>query len=356
MVKKTKLIIILLILVPFLLWSCGKKGPLKLEPELLPLEVDQFKLTQLGKEIRLEWAFPEFLSDKETKTDLESIKKIHIYYADKEIPAGKFKRKSLLLKKRKINDLTLKDNTYSIKIPFKTNELDGKTHHFAVIYYHGKKKSPLSKVGSIQTIIPVKPLNTLEILKENKLIKLKWSKPELNIADKKIRNISGYKVYRKVSTEEDTDTKTDFTQLNKGTIIHEYFEDNDTGIDGNYSYYVTTTSSSAIESDPSKIAEVKITDIFPPEPPQNLVAFKHKDHLFLTWERVTERDLSHYKIYRKSSRNGADEFKILADKVDDNYFKDTKITKETTYSYYITAVDVKGNESEKSNIVKEKFN
>ncbi|MCK5057187.1 MAG: hypothetical protein KAT34_11065 [Candidatus Aminicenantes bacterium] len=355
MAKKTKLIIILLIALPLLLWSCGKKGPLKLEPEVLPLKVDQFKLTQSGKATRLEWVFPEYLSDKETKTDLERITKIFIYYAYKEIPARKFKRKSILLKKRKMNDLTRKDNAYSIKIPFKINELDGKTHHFAVMYYHGKKKSALSKIESIKTIIPVKPVNNLEILKENKFIKLKWSKPELNLSDKKIPNISGYKVYRKVTTVEETDKKAGFTQLNKGTVLREYFEDNDTGIDGNYFYYITTISSNIVESDPSNIATVKITDIFPPEPPQNLVVFKHKDHLFLTWERVTERDLSHYKIYRKSSRAGIDNFETIADKVDDNYFKDIKISKETTYSYYVTAVDVKGNESKKSNIVKEKF-
>jgi len=354
--KKTKLIIILLISLPFLLWSCGKKGPLKLEPEILPRNVDQFKLTQLGKDIRLEWIFPEYLSDSETKTELGLIEKIHIYYADKEIPLRKFKRKSILLKKRKLKDLTLKDNVYSIKIPFKINELDGKTHHFAVMYYHGKKKSTLSNVESIKTIIPVKPVNTFESLKENKLIKLKWKKPELNISDKKISNISGYKVYRKVTSDEDNDPKTDFIRLNTGTILREYFEDDDTGLDGSYSYYVTTISSSDIESAPSNIIKVKITDIFPPEPPQNLVAFKHKDHLFLTWERITERDLSHYKIYRKSSRKKADEFKTVADSVDDNYFKDTKISKGTTYSYYVTAVDEKGNESKKSNIVKEKFN
>jgi predicted small lipoprotein YifL len=355
MLKKRNLIIILLTALPFLLWSCGKKGPLKLEPEILPLEVDQFKLTQSGKDINLEWVFPEYLSDKETKTDLERITRIYIYYADKEISAKKFRRKSILLKKRKMNDLTRKGTAYSIKIPFKINELDGKPHHFAVLYEHGKKKSPLSKIESIKTIIPVKPINTLEILKENKLIKLKWSKPESNLSDKKIANISGYNVYRKVITAEDTDKKADFAQLNKSTVLREYYEDNDTGIDGDYYYYVTTTSSATVESDPSKIASIKITDIFPPEAPQNLVAFKHKDHLFLTWERITERDLSHYKIYRKSSRSGADDFQTIAEKVDDNYFKDTKIAKETTYSYYVTAVDVKGNESKKSNIVKEKF-
>jgi len=358
MLKRSKLSIVILILIlsfSFLL-SCGKKGPLTLEPELLPLEIEQFKLSQLGKEIRLEWNFPEFLSDKATKTDLESIGKIYIHYSSKEIPAKKFMKKSLLLKKRQLDDLEQKENSYSIKIPFKLSELDNKTHHFAVLYYYGKKKSPLSKIESIKTIIPVKPISDLKSVKENKLVKLNWSKPELNLSDKKIQNLSGYNVYRKVVPAEEPAKKEDeFVQLNKSPILQEYYEDNNTGIDGEYRYYVSTISSTAIESEPSNTVSVKVSDIFPPDAPQNLVAFKHKNHLYLTWENITEKDLAHYKIYRKSTRDKDDEFKLFADKVSNNAFKDTNVQKNTTYSYYVTAVDTKGNESKKSNIVKEKF-
>jgi predicted phage tail protein len=336
--------------------SCGKKGPLKLEPVLLPLEVEQFKLTQVGGEILLQWVFPQFLSDKKTKSDLESITKIYIYYSGKDIPAKKFKKKSLLLKKRNLNDLVQKENAYSLNIPFKVNELDDKTHYFAVLYSHGKKKSTISKIESIKTIIPVKPVNDLKAVKENKLVKLKWSKPELNQADKKIRNISGYNVSRKIVSADNADKKEgEFIRLNKAPILQEYYEDNDTGVDGEYLFYVSTISSNSIESDPSNTASLTISDTFPPDPPQNLVAFKHKDHLFLTWEKVAEKDLAHYKIYRKSSQDKDDEFKAVADKIKNNYFKDTKVSKNTTYSYYAAAIDAKGNESSKSNIVKEKF-
>lgn len=358
MLKRSKLSIVILILTlsfSFLL-SCGKKGPLELEPELLPQEIKQLKLTQLGKEIRLEWVFPEFLSDKETKTDLESIGKIYIYYSVKQIPAKKFKKKSLLLKKRKLKDLEQKENTYSIKIPFKLSELENKTHYFAVLYYHGKKKSALSDIESIKTIIPVKPVSDLKGVKENKLVKLNWSKPALNLSGKKIQNLSGYNVSRKVVPAEGPGKdEAEFVRLNKASILQEYYEDNDTGIDGEYLYYVSTVSSTAIESEPSNTVSIKVSDTFPPDPPRNLVAFKHRTHLYLTWEKITEKDLAHYKIYRKSSGDKEDEFKLFADKVTNNAFKDTKVKKNTTYSYYVTAVDAKENESKKSNIVKEKF-
>ena len=67
--------------------------------------------------------------------------------------------------------------------------------------------------------------------------------------------------------------------------------------------------SERIESAPSNQVKIRIHDTFPPDIPANLVIFTAKDHIFLTWEAVRDRDLSHYIVYRKSSRN--EDFKLL---------------------------------------------
>lgn len=335
--------------------NCGKKGPLKLEPELLPQAVDEFRLTQVGKNIRLRWLFPEYLSDNKAKTDPGSIARIYVYYSAKEIAAEKFKRKATLLDKFKLTSLTQKDNYYSIEIPFKTNELDDKFHYFAVLYHYDKKKSPLSTIGAIKTITPVKPISDLSVVKENKVLKLKWGKPTLDIANKNIKSIAGYNVYRKVIGTTATETEKDFSQLNQDTILHEYFEDINTGIDGEYQYFVAAVSSKTIESGPSNTAGIKVTDTFPPEPPQNLVVFKHSNHLFLTWEKVEEKDTAYYNVYRYSSEDADNEYQLIAEKVSDSSYKDTKVSRNVSYTYYVTAVDNRGNESKKSNIAREKF-
>lgn len=338
------------------LLSCGKKGPLKLEAEKLPLQVESFKLRQLGQEICLEWSFPGYLSDQESVFEFENIGKILVYYSDKEIAENKFRKKSILLKKRKLDDLIQKEKTYFLKIPFKLKELNDKIHYFALRYYYGKKKSPLSTIRSIKTIVPVKPISDLTVLRENKVIKLKWTKPGLDRSGNKIKKIAGYKVYRKVvGVEETGEQEEDFTLLNKDALLYEYYEDSDTGMDGEYSYYVSVTGSAAIESEPSNTAVLELTDVFPPEPPQNLVVFKHKDHMFITWEKTGEKDFSHYVVYRKSDRLKNEELKPIAGKVSDNYYKDSKVNAGVTYFYCITAVDDKDNESKRSNIVKEKF-
>ncbi len=335
--------------------NCGKKGPLKLEPELLPLAVEEFQLLQAGKDIRLRWVFPEYLSDTQSKTDLDSIARVYVYYAAKDMPAEKFKKKAILLDKFKLTGLTQKDNYYSAAVSFKTNDLDDKFHYFAVLYQYGKKKSPLSKIEVIKTITPVNPIGDLTVIKENKVLKLKWSKPALDIANKNIKSIAGYNVYRKVIGAAAAETEKDFSQLNQAAVLHEYFEDINTGIDGEYLYYVTAVSAKTIESAPSNTAGIKVTDTFPPEPPQNLVVFKHQNHLFLTWEKVEEKDTAYYNVYRYSSADEQDEYRLIAEKVSDGSYKDTQVTRNVSYAYYVTAVDNRGNESKKSNIAREKF-
>lgn len=338
--------------------SCGKKGPLSLEPEKLPLAVENFELYQQGSTIKLTWNFPAYLSDKKSPTDMSMIGKISIYYSPKKIEDRKFRKKSILYKKLKPDELTKKDESYHIKIPFSEKNLDGKTHHFAIQYYYGKKKkSPLSQVEAIASILPVRPIQDLKIVKEKKVLKLTWTRPFLNLANKKIKNIAGYQVYRWHGQSGPKKEIEAFTRFNNDTILKEYFEDMDTGSDGIYSYYVTTMSSDTIESDPSNIASVNMKDIYPPDPPANLAVFKAEDHLYLTWEAVKDSDLSHYIVYRKAAVKDQEEgeFGRIAEQVTNAYYKDSQVKKEITYFYYVTAVDDKGNESARSNVAKEKF-
>jgi fibronectin type 3 domain-containing protein len=196
-------------------------------------------------------------------------------------------------------------------------------------------------------MIPIQPIKDLTQTKENKIIKLKWSKPTLNISKKPVAYIRGYKIYRKVPG------KKAFDVLNQEDVLQEYYEDSDTGLDGDYSYYVTSIYSQDIQSDPSNTVSVAVKDVFPPDPPANLVAFKAEDSIFLTWESVKDRDFSFYRIFRRSTPRG--EFKLFVEKVTNNYFKDKNVKRGILYSYYVTAVDNKGNESKNSNTVKEEF-
>ena len=359
--------------------NCGKKGPLKMEPGILPKAVVNLKTSQVGENIRVQWDFPKILADKKTDLDPEQITKIEVYYSKKEILGGKFRKKSTLLRKLKMKDLTRYVDPwqskvlaklpsherkkkerfiYFVDIPFKTKDLTAKSHFFAVRYLYGKRKSPISNVVYMVTNTAVKPIDDLKMTREKKSIKLQWSKPQQDVLEMPVANIAGYQVYRKIKTKKTDETAVEpsdeaFEKLNRSNILSEYFEDRDTGIDGDYQYCVSTVISNDIESAPSNVVSVSVTDLYSPDIPVNLVSFRASDHMFLTWKAVSDEDLSHYRIYRKTADEN--EFTRVADDVTANRYKDKKVQKGTLYFYSVTAVDEKGNESEYSNIVNEKF-
>jgi hypothetical protein len=369
------------LLVIIFLFGCGKKGPLRLEPELIPKAAEKLKVFQIGDNLKLEWDFPQVLADKNrTELEIAKIDKIYIFYSNKEIPGGKFRKKSTLLKKLKLEDLTqspplltttpvrpgmaeIKNLSYFINIPFKLKELDNKKHFFGIQYYYQKKRSPMSEIVYIFSRAPVKPVTDLKLNHENKVIKLTWAKPLLDEAGKSVADIAGYNIYRKIEPEKTGEVEAEvnigtikeefFNKINRSNILIEYYEDRDTGISGNYSYYVSAVISNQIESAFSETVSIKLTDIFPPEIPANLVCFKAQDHLFLTWKPVTDTDFSHYRVYRRSRADN--EFQLAADKVTATSYKDKDLETGRTYFYVVTSVDTKGNESEYSNEVKEQF-
>ncbi|MCP4154697.1 MAG: hypothetical protein GY757_43655 [bacterium] len=355
-----------------------------LEPEILPAKPAAFKAEQVGNNIRLYWYFPKKMSDKKTEIEIDKIAKIVVRHTDKKLGPGKFWKKSKVIKKLKMNALipykepriarrwasytSVQKKRYDkhlfyTDIPFDLKKLDSKTHYFGIRYFYAnRRKSPRSKVAYVATKIPIAPISDLSIVKENKMIKLEWSKPELDLYGKPIANISGYKIFKAVKgnkTKKEGDQQIvvavehTFFEYNLEKILSEYFEDTDTGTDGVYRYYISAILSSQVQSAPSNIVNISITDEFPPDVPSNLVSFKASDHMFLTWKGVKDDDLSHYRVYRRTADEN--EFSMIADNVDVSNYKDKEIKRGILYIYCVTAVDTKGNESEYSNHVSEQF-
>lgn len=327
--------------------NCGNKGPLYMEREILPLAVEDLQVQQIGNQIHLQWHFPTFLSDGKTNFDPSQIKYLTIHYANQEYPADKFRRKSDVLHKLRSGQIGLQKNRSTFAMKFSNRDLAQKDHYFAIMYRYGRKRSPLSKIVSLDSMLPPQAIKDLQASHEGKLVKLKWSRVTLDITANKLAKILGYKVFRKIEGQERSQSTLEFSQINKQRILKEYFEDKDTGTNGTYTYQVATVIAENIESFPSNQVKVKVTDIFPPEIPANLVSFRAKDHIYLSWAKVKDLDLSHYKIYR---RTGEEDFRVIADSVTTNFYTDRDVKRGLTYHYCVTSVDKKSNESNRSNV------
>ena len=107
---------------------------------------------------------------------------------------------------------------------------------------------------------------------------------------------------------------------------------------------------------PSPPATFTFVDVFPPQPPAGLVAvpgegFSAPLSVDLSWEPNAEMDLLGYNVYR---RTGSGEFlRLNADPVSVSAYRDAKVVAGQLYTYRVTAVDQRGNESTPGTEVKE---
>jgi hypothetical protein len=347
--------IFLIILLGVAISNCGKKGPLVLEPELTPTAIDNFQVRQIGAQIELSWKFPDLLAVKNEPFDLAQVTKVYIYHAilqsEENPPTDIFFKNATLMAKLKAGEIRgLGQNSCQYRFMLKSKDQQEKIHHFALLYFYGRKKSLPSPLQSLKTLITPQPIQDLKISRQGKIVILNWSKPVAEAKEPAAIPINGYHVYRKISG---VNPEPDFRLIGSEKVINEYYHDLDTGTDGEYEYQVSCRLEERIESSPSNLVKIMIQDTFAPDIPGNLVLFTAKDHVFLTWETVLDADLAFYRVYRKFSEK--EDFKLLADSVTDNFFRDKLVAKGKLYIYAISAVDKKGNESELSRPVQQIF-
>lgn len=350
--------ILCLTLAAVLLWGCGKKGPLVLEPQKLPPAVEKLELRQIGSGIELSWKYPALQADGKTPWQAELLRNVYVHHLAKPSAADTFLKRSEVLAKPRGGDVRLRPDgvaVYSVSLPDKL--LQDREHAFAVGYTIGRTRSALSAIQKITTRTPPKPISDLKIGRQGKVVILDWSRPQVDSAGRPLPALAGYRVYRRIQPAvaeakgapepaAAAPLPGAFAALTAKAVPGEHFEDNDTGVDGEYEYAVATVLDERSESAPSNAARVHVVDTYPPDVPASLVAFSAKDHVFLTWEAVADRDLDHYVVYRRLADE--EDFKILDAAVRENLYRDRRAAKGRQYAYAVAAVDRKGNESEAS--------
>jgi hypothetical protein len=104
-----------------------------------------------------------------------------------------------------------------------------------------------------------------------------------------------------------------------------------------------------IEGEPSQQVTVTPKDVFPPATPEGLQAVYTSGFVDLTWRAVEETDIVGYNVYRVLAN--AQPQKLNEQPVVASAFRDEKlagVAAGTELTYFVTAVDGRGNESERS--------
>jgi len=115
---------------------------------------------------------------------------------------------------------------------------------------------------------------------------------------------------------------------------------------------VETAGKAAAEMEGDDTPEVKVFghDIFPPAVPTGMQAVfsgvGQQAFIDLIWAPVTDADLEGYNVYRHEA--GAAAVKLNAEPVRAPAYRDAQVVSGKTYFYSVSAVDERGNESERS--------
>jgi hypothetical protein len=136
-----------------------------------------------------------------------------------------------------------------------------------------------------------------------------------------------------------------------------FFLDKTFGWETKYDYRITSVTlvhsqgvNMAVEGDDSTIATTFTRDIYPPAEPTGLQAVfssvGQKPFVDLTWAPNMETDLAGYNIYRRVE--GGDAVKLNKQLVVVPSFRDESAAPGKTYLYSVSAVDLRGNESQHS--------
>jgi hypothetical protein len=169
-----------------------------------------------------------------------------------------------------------------------------------------------------------------------------------------------YRIYRR---EKPSSHRTAIPYLR--AVIHTRDGDRWSGIDTNieweksYSYWVTPVAKvftangalvSEVEGEDSPPIEITTHDIFPPAVPEKLLAvvsqIPGRRFVDLIWSPNTEKDLAGYNIYRR--KEGEEMVRINSAPITMLSFQDTTVAAGNKYLYCISAVDLRENESAKS--------
>ena len=163
-----------------------------------------------------------------------------------------------------------------------------------------------------------------------------------------------YRVYRRPLG---TGNKTVVGEIPLGNFPQLNFLDHGAAWQARYQYQVTPVTVVAgqgsrvqVEGADSAPLTVFVNDVYPPASPSELQAVYsgvgQQPFVELTWAPVPASDLAGYNVYRREE--GSEAVKINADLAKTPAFRDNNVESGKRYFYSVTAVDLRKNESARS--------
>ncbi|MFZ2055547.1 MAG: hypothetical protein WAU81_15265 [Candidatus Aminicenantales bacterium] len=352
----TRRVVLLLLLSSLTALSdCGKKGPI--EPPLvrIPQTGQNLTVLQRGGKVFLSWTNPKAYIDGNPIGDVTAVEVWMIQEersgesAAKKWTAAEFGNKAELLTRisadqfSALRPLEAADAELTYLYLPKAEDFGRKILTFALRVRDGKMRgSDFSEPVSLEILSPPSPPQKVQAAVFEDHIQVCWEDPAEAGKDAESSKPDGYNIYR-------SGGEISVSRLNSALIKKCEYPDKDFSFGQTYRYFVRTVLNSVppVESEDSAPAEVIVRDTFPPAPPSGLTVIGGSGFIALSWVAGRESDLGGYNVWRRVAGKG--EFVLLVGlTVAETSFQDARVEKNIQYEYAITALDIAGNESRKS--------
>jgi len=206
------------------------------------------------------------------------------------------------------------------------------------------------RVALIRTLPPPRDFRAT-VAKEG--VVLSWTGDIVAVAAADVQYV--YRVYRRL---EGSDQQVLAAEAASGAETSFIISDPNIEWEKTYYYYAEAVTEiqqpnrSRLDVEGDDTAEVKVfaDDVFPPASPSGLQAVfsgpGQKPFIDLVWAPVADTDLAGYNVYRREE--GAPPVKLNGELIKAPAYRDEHVAPGKTYIYSVSALDVRGNESARS--------
>lgn len=340
----------LLPIIPFnlcFLLACGIQSPPRPPRIEQPEKVTDLTAAQVGRTLEISFTVPRLATDRERLTKPVEIELLRSLLPSGTPASGPPALDSWLILKQSQWSPFAQDNKVSYPVQLSVqeyNQWSSETLTLAVRtltrgfrnHPHESELSNLVQIPLLDVPVPVEGLKTQVMEKD---IELEWTPPTRSLSGQPVRDLIGYHVYRST-----TGKPASFRLLGEAAAAH--YADTEFRFGHTYYYRVRAVSKrngKAGESEDSLVAEVRPIDTFPPAAPTGLTAVYTPGAVELVWTTNTESDLAGYRVYRRE--DGEAPQRMNKELLPTPIFRDGMVQPGRKYLYYLTAVDLAGNES-----------
>jgi len=349
--RQGSLRLMLLVTLACLFSGCGVQAPPQPPRLEIPQTIKDLTAAQIGRTIHIAFTMPELATDGERLDKPVTVNIFRTVTPPGQRPALPDASAApwLTLSPKEIAGFT-RSGKVDYPLEFSVQEIrqhQGSTFSFAVIALtHGfrghPRRSEPSNIAQATLLDVTVPVENLVAKASQTAILLTWDKPAETLTGLPSAHLSGYRVDQSM-------TGRPGSYKLAGKAVSSHYDDKTFQFGRQYFFRVsavTTVGKATAESVPSAPVSLTPRDVFPPPVPTGLTAVNAAGAVDLLWNASSGRDLAGYNVYRSTQRGPF--HRINKQRVLTPIFHDATAEPGHSYEYAVTAVDLTGNESRKS--------